>query len=119
MSIIYLFRFRHLEKSFPDQVRELSTFFRFHAASIEMERMNLMTDTQMTAHYKDWLCRHFDVQIHQVNIHSTKYTHLMFCNVFLPKLLISNQLFLMALSFNAVYSLPKCSVNYVFKFNFV
>ncbi|XP_046575191.1 uncharacterized protein LOC124283204 [Haliotis rubra] len=59
-------RFRLLEKSNADQVRELSTLFRFHASSIEMRRMDVMADTSLTSHYRDWLSHHFDRQIHQV-----------------------------------------------------
>ncbi|XP_067681325.1 uncharacterized protein [Haliotis asinina] len=59
-------RFRLLEKSSGDQVRELSTLFRFHASSIEMRRMEVMADTSVTSHYRDWLNHHFDRQIHQV-----------------------------------------------------
>ncbi|XP_046555152.1 homeobox protein ceh-20-like [Haliotis rubra] len=54
------------EKSNADQVRELSTLFRFHASSIEMRRMDVMADTSLTSHYRDWLSHHFDRQIHQV-----------------------------------------------------
>ena len=64
--VVMPFRFRHLEKMFPDQVRELSTLFRFHAASIEMERMNIMADVHLSSQYKEWLCQHFDSQLHQV-----------------------------------------------------
>ncbi|XP_071079254.1 uncharacterized protein [Haliotis cracherodii] len=59
-------RFHHLERFYADQVRELSTLFRFHASSIEMKRMEVMADTSLTCHYRDWLSRHFDTQIHQV-----------------------------------------------------
>lgn len=62
-----LCRFRHLGKQFPDQVRELFTFFRFHAATIEMERMNVMADVQLSSQYKEWLSEHFDAQVHQVS----------------------------------------------------
>lgn len=69
-SFIICFRFRHLEKAYPDQVREISTFFRYHVASIEMERMEMMTDGSLTSHYRHWLIQHFDAQIHQVNTSS-------------------------------------------------
>ncbi|XP_048259422.1 uncharacterized protein LOC125384410 [Haliotis rufescens] len=59
-------RFHHLERFYADQVRELSTLFRFHASSIEMRRMEVMADTSLTCHYRDWLSHHFDTQIHQV-----------------------------------------------------
>jgi len=63
---IFFFRFRQLEKNNPDQVRELSTLFRYHAASIEMERMEMMSQQNTTPHYRAWLSHHFDGQIHQV-----------------------------------------------------
>lgn len=54
--------FNNLQTTYPDFIQQLSCFFRYHAASIEMERMNAIgccTSQSM----KDYMNHHFDAQI--------------------------------------------------------
>ena len=59
-------RFNALQESSPDEVRQLSGFYRYQSALIETERFRTLHESKYPLSYKDTVNQHFDDKLHSV-----------------------------------------------------
>ncbi|CAC5395096.1 unnamed protein product [Mytilus coruscus] len=59
-------RFNSLQGSFPDDIKQLSNFYRYQAAIVETERFRHVQPNNYPDHYKKSLNNHYDSQLHQI-----------------------------------------------------
>ena len=59
-------RFNSLQESSPDEVRQLSGFYRYQSALIETERFRTLHESKYPLSYKDTVNQHFDEKLHSI-----------------------------------------------------
>ena len=59
-------RFNSLQEISPDEVRQLSGFYRYQSALIETERFRTLHESKYPLSYKDTVNQHFDDKLHSV-----------------------------------------------------
>lgn len=59
-------KFHLLQERFPDNVSQLSNFYRYQAAIVETDRFRNLQPTSYSEHYRQSLNDHYDNQLHQI-----------------------------------------------------
>ncbi|KAH3814865.1 hypothetical protein DPMN_143379 [Dreissena polymorpha] len=59
-------RFSNLQSSHPEEIRQLSSVFRYQSALIETERFRTLHESQYPGSYKDSVNKHYDEKLHEV-----------------------------------------------------